>query len=407
VIVCLPRASVTSRYLKVPAQSLQEIEKIVTLQAPRLFPYPANELNSGFQVIQSDKNGYSDLNVIIVHKAVIERYIKAFKELKASKLTVALSSLGLCNLFNHLAPHELEPVFLIDVDSEYVELAIIEGRKLIFSRSFRFSRASQNWEDLCVEEINNTREMYQKEVGNEAPKKIVVFQTGAISHHLAEAIKKKTSFVIQTVSCAERIDIPFNLLEPAAASESSFSSLIGLGLEDVPENFNLLPSEMKETVKTASQHKEAIRLVASVAGIVLLFIAGVALQLQNKAIYLQRLKGELGKIAKESKSLEEIEKRFRILESYLQQKASALDVLSDLYKAIPEQISLINFIYGESGELVMRGQAQELNAVFGFVGQLQNAAAFKNFTIKVRYATKKKTQMGEVVDFEIVCLKGA
>ena len=53
----------------------------------------------------------------------------------------------------------------------------------------------------------------------------------------------------------------------------------------------------------------------------------------------------------------------------------------------------------------MRGQAQELNSVLAFVAQLEGSAVFKKFNVKIRYATKKKIVSGEIVDFEIACLK--
>ena len=47
VIICLPRSKVTSRYLKVPAHTQQEIEKILSLQAPRYLSYPPRRINYG------------------------------------------------------------------------------------------------------------------------------------------------------------------------------------------------------------------------------------------------------------------------------------------------------------------------------------------------------------------------
>jgi hypothetical protein len=65
----------------------------------------------------------------------------------------------------------------------------------------------------------------------------------------------------------------------------------------------------------------------------------------------------------------------------------------------------VSLSYEEANEIVLRGQAPELNAVLTFAGQLEKSVAFKKFNIKVRFATKKKIEGIELLDFEIVCTK--
>jgi Tfp pilus assembly protein PilN len=142
-----------------------------------------------------------------------------------------------------------------------------------------------------------------------------------------------------------------------------------------------------------------------IAGIILVWILGIAKNLDNKGKYLQQLKTELSKISKEAKLLEEIEKKFTFMQERLQKRPSALDVLYELHKVMPDQISLVSLIYEEDEQVVLRGQTQELNSVSAFVSELERISVFKNFSIKPRYATQKKTQLGEIWDFEIACLR--
>ncbi len=99
-----------------------------------------------------------------------------------------------------------------------------------------------------------------------------------------------------------------------------------------------------------------------------------------------------------------IEKRLEILGKYSQKKPSVLEALYELHQLIPGEVSLVNFIYEEGGQITLRGQTRELNSVFAFVSQLEESLVFKNFSIKVRYATKKNTPAGEIIEFEIVSL---
>lgn len=405
-IVSLPRSSVTSRYIKVPAQNPHEIEKIVSLQAARYLPYPSNELNSGFEIIQTDAQGYSQVNLVIAHKDAIEKYLKASKEAKARSASIILSSYGILNLYNYCVPEGKDPVIILDIDFNQAELVVAGQGKLFFSRSFKITKTNLNWEKGLVEEINKSRDAYLKEVAKEFPGKIVVLTQGTNSAGLAETLRKLSKWQVEELPFLEKIKVPQELLSKISGFEYSFASLIGLGLSEFPEYLNIIPAELKEAGKKISLRKEHLRLAISIAGVVLIFALGMIRSLENKEEYLKRMKVELNKISKESRSLEEIEKRFQILEGYSKKRLSSLDILYELHKRLPEQIFLISLVYEDGNDLIIHGQAPELNFVFDFVSTLQKSEILKSFNIKVRYATKKKTQAGEIVDFEIACLKG-
>lgn len=405
IIISLPRSYVTCRYLKIPSQVPTEIERIINLQASSYLPYSPSELIIGYQIISTDKDGYAYINLVIVYKDVIERYLKAFKGLKTVKPTVGLSSYGLCNLYNYIKTQEPHPVMLVDIDSQQIELAIIFRRKLLFSRSFKLNRGQTNWENLFIEEINKTRDAYLKEVSMPEPVKIIVLGEERAAQELARALNKQTVLAIETLSYDQSFNLSQELVNSITTCGRSFTSLIGLGLERIPESLNLLPKEIKAEVAKASLRKERLKLILVISGIILIWGLGIAKNLDNKTRYLKQLKTELNKISKEARPLEEIEKRLKFIEAHAQKEISSLDILYELHQTMPTQINLANFIYEEDKEVTLRGQAQELDAIFIFVGQLEKSVIFKNFNIKVKYATKRKTAAGEIVDFEITCLK--
>jgi hypothetical protein len=107
----------------------------------------------------------------------------------------------------------------------------------------------------------------------------------------------------------------------------------------------------------------------------------------------------------EAKPLKEIERRLSISSGSMKERPSALDALSEIYRLIPQEISLSELIYETGKEMVIRGQAQALGPVFSLVTKLEKSAVFGKFSVKVRYATNRKTSAGEVIGFEIVCMK--
>jgi hypothetical protein len=340
-----------------------------------------------------------------VHKDIVERYLKIFKDLKAARFTITLGSLGLCNLYSYIKPKQADTAMLIDIDSRHVELVIAVNKKLLFTRYFKITDPQDNLENSLVDEITKTRDVYSKEVSKEAPNKIFILGKGKLSAQLVDALSKKTGLPVDVLSYNDKINFSDDSLNDILKSDSSFANMLGLGLEEIPDSLNLLPQYIREVYKKDFQRKERFQLILLISGIILIWAVAMAKNLDNKEKYLAKLKTELEKNEKEVKPLEELEKRFEFMEDRLQKKPSSLDILYELHSNIPAQISLINFNYEEDNQVVIRGQAPQLDSVFAFVSQLEKSAVFKNFNIKVRYATKIKTQAGETLDFEIVCLK--
>ena len=404
-IISLPRNYATCRYLKVPTEQPQEIERIVFLQAPRFLPYPADELITGYQIISTDPEGYSNLNLIIVHKEAIERYLKIAQRVKIKKINITLSSYGLCHLYGYMKPQDSAAVMVIDIDINQVELAVVLKKKLLFSRYFKFNKPQPNWERLFIDEINNTHDAYLKEISSPIPEKIVLVGVGKFLPEFANILSKQTNLPIEILSYEKDIALSENVLNTIMNSGNSIANQIGLALEDIPKSLNLLPRAIKEETEKTLQRKERLKIVFFVIGIIFMWVVSIARVLGNKEKYLGQLKNELSKIAQTAKPLEDIEKRFQILENHLQNKPTSLEVLYELHQIIPAQISLLSLSYEEDSQIVLRGQTQQMNSALMLVSGLKNSAVFKDFKVKLRYATQKNTQSGEIVDFEIVCLR--
>lgn len=404
VIISLSSNNVTSRYLKIPAYRPEEIEKIVSLQASKYLPYPDNELIIGYQVISIDAEGYAYINLIIVHKDVIQRYVGLFKQLKARKLIITLGSYGLRALYSHINPKETGMVTVMDINAQQAELAIISGKQLLFNRNFKYDRSRAGWESLFIEEIRKTQDAYVKESGRPIQGKIIIFGPARLLPEFAGILNKNELFPAEITLYDKKLILSDKIRDSLLNSDNSFAAMIGLCLEGVPDPLNLMPFEIKQADKSVYRRKENLRLGVYIFSIFLMAYLGMAKNTDNKAYYLGKLKAELNKMGKEAKPLEAIEDKFKLLESRSKKKVSSLEILYEIYQIVLPRISLTNFVYDED-ELVLRGQTPELNSIFGFVTALEKSPVFQDYSIKVRYATKKDTQTGEVIDFEISGLK--
>lgn len=402
-IVSLARAKVTSRYLKIPTQSPDEIDKIVTLQAARYLPYHPNELVSAYQVISSDKEGCSEVNLVIAHKDIIERSLSILRELKIRDFKIILSSYGIPNLYSYILPKEQKTIMAVEVSPLKIEAAVIYGDKLFFSRSFKIAPHSEGWQDLFIEEIKRTKNAYSKEILNREIEKVVIFSALSELKPVTEILESQIGLPVEMPAYWEMIATKKGAaLKEMLGINNSCASLIGLALKEVPGSLSLLPPDLKEANKKRAIQNERLRMALFAFIVLLTFGFGVDRSLKNKELYVKQLEKELEQLEKETKPLEELEKRINFMAGRIQGKLSILDMLYEVHRVIPREVSLVNLSYEEDAQMVVRGQALARDAIYGFLREMEKSTVFKNFNIKLRYDTSKKMQSGEVIDFEII-----
>ncbi|MFA4888413.1 MAG: pilus assembly protein PilM [Candidatus Omnitrophota bacterium] len=403
VVVSLPRHLATCRYLKIPSSVPAEIERMVNLQAPRYLPYPAEELISAYQILEVAKDGYAHVNLVIAHKDVVNRYLGYFKDLKPKKLSLILSSFGLLNLYNQHKSTEANPIIFIDLGAQQAELAVIEKKKLLYSRAFKIDFGLPDKDKLFIEEVHKTLSVYSRELAKQPPEKVYLVAGLKTPDGALSLLKENLGLPVEAVKLTGKIKFSQQALKKLALVNDSFAIASGLGSEENPASLCLLPAALKEKSRDSLQRKEYLRSGAFILIIFLIWAVGLSKTLDNKAKYAERLKAELGKISKEARPLEETEKRLALMEARQQKKLSCLDTVYELHQITPEAVTLVNFNYDEDKEIILRGQAKELNSLFDFMQLLEKSAVFRKFNSKIRYATQKKTTTGDYVDFEIAC----
>ncbi|MDD4955335.1 MAG: pilus assembly protein PilM, partial [Candidatus Omnitrophica bacterium] len=308
VILSLPRYQATLRYIKIPAKIPAEIEKIIPFQASKYLPYPPQELVTAYQVISTDKEGYSHINLNIVHKDVISGYLSFLNALGIKNFSVILNSYGLCSLHNETEPSPGISM-IVDIDDNYAELAVTSQKKLFFSRSFK-ALQGQNLENILSDEIKKTNSAYVKETGHNPVERVIIFTDKNIS---AQKLSENISLPAETVDYSGKV-CP-RLSERIKAEAVSAAGLFGLGLKELSASLNILPQDVKDVRISASRKKELMTLSVTALLIILTLTAAVTKDLDNKRRYRDKLKLELDKVSKEAKALEEINTRFGILES--------------------------------------------------------------------------------------------
>lgn len=392
VVMAIPRSKVTCRYLSVPSHSAQEIESIVSLQASRYLPYPQEELVTGYEVVSTDNNGYSAITLVIAHRDVINRYINIAKAANIPRFSVALTSYGLAQFLTRFGPRSRPPSIIVDIDAMHMELVIVAQGKLLFSRYFKVNAAADP-RSVFIDEVAKSRDAYVKETGFKAPENIFVTGGDISARDFARALDGSAGLKAEVIAC-KRSD-----------ADVSFAALIGLGVENVAYSLNLLPKEMKEQGKKGLRRREYARFAVMALAALIMLGLGAFKSLNNKERYLSKLKVRLDAISAEVKPLKDIEKKLSVAAGSSSEKPGNPEAFSEIYRLIPPQMTLTDFIYEAGRELTLRGQTGQLDSVLSLVSQLEGSGVFRRFGFKVRYATKKKTSAGDTISFEIIGLR--
>src|SRR3990167_988360 len=101
VTAVIPRRFAILRHLSLPSHADSEIRKMVELQIAKQIPYPREDVVLDYLIIEKQPSGYSKVLIVAVHKDVINRYLKIFKDAGVNLNSLTLSSVGLLGWFNY------------------------------------------------------------------------------------------------------------------------------------------------------------------------------------------------------------------------------------------------------------------------------------------------------------------
>ena len=120
-----------------------------------------------------------------------------------------------------------------------------------------------------------------------------------------------------------------------------------------------------------------------------------------KRFYLQKLDAKIKAIQPEVERLSRLKESSEIIDSQLTFSGSSIDIIREIYKMLPKDVSLTLLEFEDKERLLLRGTAKELSSVFNFLPVLEKSAYFEN--AKINYATKRTFRNVDFADFEIVC----
>ena len=408
-ITVIPRNQITFRNVKLPSQASTEIKKMIEFQASQELPYQKEDLIIDYLIVGKDSSGFSRVLLAIVHRDVVNRYLKIVESLKLKPNSFILSSQGISKWFKvyqeQAEQAQQKIAILMDIDTNTTDLCFFSGNQLLFSRSISFGirDLKDKNPDNLLKQIHLTIAAYKKEKLADDVSKIILMPYSDNIQDLAKVLENK--FLVPTevidpqiiISKENKVSLPIQV----AKSEVSSSVIFGIAASEKGGFIDLLPQEVHRKQKIQIRNKELISLGVILVLAIISIVLTMFIKIHKKEQYIKTLKSSLIRIDSEARETVQMIKKLDLIKQRQNPKFSTIDIIYELYNLLPENMSLSILELDEQGYLFLEGVALVMSDVFSFQGRLDKTIYFSN--VKVKNTSSRRTRKGELIDFNIVC----
>jgi len=137
VVTAISGEHVITRHLKFPLMSKAEVKQALKWETEKYIPLAEEELIIEHVNFGADDSG-ENLNILLVAvpKKLVYQFYEIFSLAGLELVAIDIEPLALCRLLFNKG--EQVPVALVDLGSSSTDLAIVRGKRMDFSRSFKF-----------------------------------------------------------------------------------------------------------------------------------------------------------------------------------------------------------------------------------------------------------------------------
>lgn len=405
--VVIPSHLVITKNIEIPSTETREIKEIISLQAGRHTPYSREEIIVDFVEIGTYKNSYTKVLLVIVARSIIQKQFEILEKAGIRPEKVFLAAEGLSFVSGKLFKSESEsyPTNIVHVDENFTDFIIVFRNKPVFIRSIPIGTqhllaTSENYESRFVDEVKRSLEAYQSEDIEKVPNTLIL--AGAIDEvkPLEAILRDSLHLAIKPIPYLANIPISEQGLKSSSATKRiSFMNVISSLYAWDKIKVNLVPEEIKLRRSLEERAKDLIKTGILVLTIFVLIFFILMTKIFFKAAYLKRLDVKYQALNQDSKSLEKKYAKVSRIKEYLARRGLSLEVLNELYTVITPDLQVSEVRFDDQGKFTVRGTAESMSSVFGFVENLEKSKYFKD--VKTKYTTKRKEGQRDVTDFEI------
>jgi len=408
-LLIIPRRLGILRQMTLPSVQDAEISKMAGLQIINKVPYSREDIIYDYAIIEKETTGYTRVLVAIVHRDVVQRYLKIFHKAGIHPQRLTLSSAGLLNWLNYqktkIRSDDRTVTVLINVDENDAEICFCHKQKLLFSRSIQFGAHDLTPERIpgFAEQIDLTIRSYRKDkMGPEIDHFVVVSTRKEVSF-LKEQIEQEYKLKVDALTPVDHLPCSkeLNLAGLWEGSGVSVAAVTGPLLTDIGGSFNLLPEGVRDDKSAKFKRSQNVQSALLAACALLLVVGALNVESYRDARRLNRIKNKLAEMKPATEKAKQTVQLVNFVKDNIYGQIKVADFISELYRLTPQDIAFRSLSYNEPGGVTMQGFSQSGTSVNNFQSQLVGSAMFKE--VNLQYASRSRIFNQELTDFKITC----
>ncbi len=409
VIAVIPREEAVLRQVVLPAQSPEELQKIVPLQLGRIGPFSREDVFFGFSILDQDDDGNTRILLAAVPRKTVDHVLRLFEEAGLVCGKIVLSSYGIRNwLRMREANGRVDPresMMVIDLDRTDTEICFIQQGRLLFSRCVPCGAADleRGEEEQFVEQIGLTLDACQRETWSQPVDRIVVIANGNQGGALKDILQRRDDVPVAAhdafyeIPCTEQMSVGVS----SQAAAGSLAALAGFLDGQADDGIDLIPGDVVRKREKAQIKRALVRLSAAAALCVFLAGARLGVGLVKRQSALDRAKEQLAQSKGLVRGAKQKMETLDFLAAKTQDRIFVADVNKELYLITPAAVSFHSLDLRPDRGVEIEGFADDQTAVNELQNELLKSALFKDVTLQ--YATKRKRAGEEFTAFRISC----
>ncbi len=406
-ICAIPSSVTTTKNIEIPSVNPEEIKSIINLQAGRHTPFSREEIVIDYLSIGVFQRNYSKILLVIINRSSIKKQINILEAVGLEVDKILLVPEAISFLYSHVCAESAAkgPMGIIDISDQETDFSIAFQSKVIACRSIPvgmklLEEDAQNARNKLLDELKSSVESYRSEDIEQMPLSYVLTCDNEIIKELQPQLKDKLQAEVNIVSYLDNLKVSSDIKEKIEElGGGSFLSVVAPMVHAKDCQMDFLPEEIKIKKSIEQQGKEVAKCgIFSVVLLICLSLMFIS-KLHFKSSALNELKRRHAPKRQEVQELEEVFNKTLIIKDYLNSRLTALDILDELYRLVPNEIYFKSITLDETGKIILQGTSESMSTVFSLVDPLEDAELFKN--VKTTSTTATKERGKDVSAFEM------
>ncbi|RJP20848.1 MAG: hypothetical protein C4527_24380 [Candidatus Omnitrophota bacterium] len=386
IVLGFPRDLATVRYVTLPSSNLAELKEMLLYDVERHVPFPSEDLEITFQVIEKLGEHESRLIMVCAPTREIQPYLDMCNELGIEISVIDLDVLGDCAAYA-CSVDEKETIALVNFGRSSVKLSIIKNKNLLFSRSLPVREqkllsgfaGAKSWRDLQGR-VTAAGALHPKErehfarwidqLGIELLRSISAYMFDPQGSRIDRMIlcggagyfpagpPRGLSLRVKTKAM---IETPLDGEVPRSDQYrgAELCSAIGLalrGLQPADKGINLLPESFIR--ERGQQHRSAFRKNVIIVFFMILTLLGGTVYLKWHEQYMlnSQIEEKYSELTRANAKLVAMRKKIETVDHYLDSDNSCLNVVHRVLEIFPQHTFIKSLTFTKRKTLEITGQ---------------------------------------------------